>query len=899
MLKCIPHLLASQAAAIAHAASISAASLANDSHLEKYNVVWTNQSGGSAESMPLAGGVLGLNVWVQENDLLFLIGSPDCLDENGMQVKLGLVRLRIAPAAFARAFRQELNLAKSEITVEGKTEDGQPVTVRLWCDVFQPAVHAEVAAARPVEVAVSYETWSGYDAKFVQGGLQWVKRLAPVNQRRARDMQAQGVKEFEKSVPDPLSNLTMGGRITAPGLAPAGTGTGTFNGMNVKTWTLRTVQPVAKLDLRFALRMEQDASLGDWERKLAAMAMAMAKPERERSLAWWSEFWNRSHIVIREREEGRGSGAGDRDLPSTLDPQASSPAWQAGRNYQLFRYLLAANRGGRMMTLFNGGSFTCTGNPDGRNWDGCQFMGQNQMLVYWPMQRSGDFDLLKVGCDFYRDCTPLRRLHARKFWDVAGVTYPEPLSVFGLDAIGTTKEGRSSPGHLNYHYTSGMVFALMMLGHDAYTGTQTPGYAEAAFGIISYYDEYYQTKLKKETGKPLDANGKLVIYPSDACEPYHGCVNNLDVLAGLMALTRDLLATPPSTLGPPKRAYLEAFRQRIPEFKTEEKLGRTLYAAADKPPEWIFRNTNMDFPQMYICFPFSAVSLGRSDMTLVKNTWELGPVNATVQHQNQCWYQNAINMARMGETARAADFTLKKLLHPGLRFPAFYYTTYLGGGSFCHPPDHDHGGVAMTALQEMLMQTDGRRILLGPAWPADWDCDFKLHAPYRTTVEGRVAAGQVVVDRVTPEARRKDIEIFPLKSLPAPPLSQSKPATASTTYGAGYTPDKAFDGDLATRWSATVGQAAAWLAVDLGAPTTVGRAVVDESSYPQTTKFAVEAQMEDGAWKTVAEGDELGANREVKFTPVNAQNFRLRILESKLINTMSGATVNEFQLFPK
>jgi len=792
-------------------------------NVDQYNIVWDSQSKGSGDSMPLAGGVLGLNVWVENNDLLFLIGSPNCLDENGMQVKLGLVRLRLDPVAFAKEFRQELNLERSEITVTGKTEDGQPVTVRLWCEVFQPVIHADVTAAKPVEVAVSYETWSGYDAKFVSGDLQWVKRLAPVNQRRLQNLKAQGMADFEKSVPDPLSNLTMGGHLIAPGMVSAGTGTGKFNGMDVKTWTLKTAQPVTKLDLRFALRMEQDASLADWERKLAAIPAG----NRDASLKWWDEFWNRSYIVINP-----GAKPDDKN-------------WQAGRNYQLFRYMLAANRGGRMMTLFNGGNFTCTGNPDSRNWDGCQFMAQNQMLVYWPMQQSGDLDLLKVGCDFYRDCTPMRRLHAKKFWGVDGVTYPEPLSVFGLDSIGTTADGRSSPSHLHYHYTSGMVFALMMLGHDSYAGTQTPGYADAAFGIIFYYDQYYQKKLQKETGKPLDANGKLVIYPSDACEPYHGCVNNLDVLAGLKALVRDLLATPPATLGPQKRAYLESFSKRIPEFKTEEKNGRKLYAAADKPPEWIFHNTNMDFPQMYICFPFSVVSLGRSDMTLVKNTWELGPVNATVQHQNQCWYQNSINFARMGETVKAADFTLKKLLHPGLRFPAFYYTQYIGGGSFCHPPDHDHGGVAMTALQEMLMQTDGKRILLGPAWPADWDCDFKLHAPYRTTVEGKVTGGKIVVTKVTPESRRKDIEIFPLKNLPAPPLSQGKPATASTTYGPGYTPDKAFDGNLGTRWSATVGQATALLEVDLGVPTEIARAVIDESSYPQATKFAIEAQMEN------------------------------------------------------
>jgi hypothetical protein len=57
----------------------------------------------------------------------------------------------------------------------------------------------------------------------------------------------------------------------------------------------------------------------------------------------------------------------------------------------------------------------------------------------------------------------------------------------------------------------------------------------------------------------------------------------------------------------------------------------------------------------------------------------------------------------------------------------------------------------------MLMQTDGRRILLLPAWPKNWDCDFKLHAPYQTVVEGKVVAGKVMGLKVTPESRRKDV----------------------------------------------------------------------------------------------------------------------------------------------
>ena len=63
----------------------------------------------------------------------------------------------------------------------------------------------------------------------------------------------------------------------------------------------------------------------------------------------------------------------------------------------------------------------------------------------------------------------------------------------------------------------------------------------------------------------------------------------------------------------------------------------------------------------------------------------------------------------------------------------------------------------MIGLQEMLMQTVDDRILLFPAWPEEWDVDFRLHAPHRTLVAGRLKGGKVIELKVTPESRRKDV----------------------------------------------------------------------------------------------------------------------------------------------
>ena len=81
-------------------------------------------------------------------------------------------------------------------------------------------------------------------------------------------------------------------------------------------------------------------------------------------------------------------------------------------------------------------------------------------------------------------------------------------------------------------------------------------------------------------------------------------------------------------------------------------------------------------------------------------------------------------------------------------------------GNFDWVPDTDHGSVAMFALQTMLLQEVGDRILLCPAWPKEWDVEFRLHASHNTVVTGEVRGGKVINLGVTPESRRADVEVL-------------------------------------------------------------------------------------------------------------------------------------------
>ena len=59
----------------------------------------------------------------------------------------------------------------------------------------------------------------------------------------------------------------------------------------------------------------------------------------------------------------------------------------------------------------------------------------------------------------------------------------------------------------------------------------------------------------------------------------------------------------------------------------------------------------------------------------------------------------------------------------------------------------------MLALQYMLLQNDGRLLVLFPAWPKSWNVEFKLRAHLDTVVEGVYRDGRLERLDATPERR--------------------------------------------------------------------------------------------------------------------------------------------------
>jgi alpha-L-fucosidase 2 len=257
--------------------------------------------------------------------------------------------------------------------------------------------------------------------------------------------------------------------------------------------------------------------------------------------------------------------------------------------------------------------------------------------------------------------------------------------------------------------------------------------------VTEFFDLHY----------PRDPDGKIRFAPAQSLETWHEAVNPLPEIAGLRYLLPKLIELPTTITTEEVRSRWRRMVDDLPPIPTGEKDGRPVLL----PAEQFDKKKNTENPELYAIFPFRLFGVGKPNLQLARNTFA-----ARLHQSHDCWSQDDVQMAYLGMTQEAKEFVSRRASPQSRsqsRFPAFWdaFHDWI--------PDMDHGGVLQLALQAMLMQTEGSEILLLPAWPREWDVDFKLHAPGQTVVEGRVREGEVTELRVTPERRRNDVTVTP------------------------------------------------------------------------------------------------------------------------------------------
>jgi alpha-L-fucosidase 2 len=689
--------------------------------LDAYNVTWDTPGPSSSQSMPTGNGDIGLNVWVEPNgDLCFLVAKTDAwgaaapgeknpwISAGGILMKLGKVRVSVSPNPLLKSgakFNQILRLHDNEIVVtEGAGE--KAVELRVWVDANHPVIRVESKSARPVTVKVTLDNW----------------RIGSTGGDTVLPKQANQVTWYHQNAGDAdphLRGIIFGGLIKGDGLVQKNDTT-LQSGKAAKA-QLITIHPLTTKGLS---NREWLSQLGKQAQQADQLPLEQA---RQAHRQWWDQFWHRSWIFI------KGDGLAD----STT------------RGYVLQRFVTACAGRGAYPIKFNGSIFVVD-NPryqqnaksqgrsidaDFREWGG-QYWMQNTRAMYWPRLMAGDFDEMLPLFNMYKQILPDNAKQVKEFYHHGGAYFAETSPFWGGLLYMGPEVKENWTGH---YFTPILELSMMMLDYYQYTGDQKfakETLLPIASAGIQFFDQHF--------GR--DAQGKLLLDPDNSIEMFWKVHNPAPDIAGLHAVISRLIALPDNLADAKTKADWQRVYNELPDLPVGEKDGKPVLLPYTGPQT--AQGRNLENPELYAVYPFRIYGLGKPDLPLAINTF-----NVRKFKDKGCWVQDPIQAAMLGLADDAKTYVTFALTRkePTLKFPAFWATGH------DYAPDEDNGGNGENGLQQMLLQTDGKKIILLPAWPKGWSADFKLNAPYNTTVQGTVENGKITNLVITPASRMADV----------------------------------------------------------------------------------------------------------------------------------------------
>jgi len=737
-----------------------------------YRVTWDTPGTNYKDSMPIGNGDLGLNIWTEQNgDVVFLIDKTDAWTENGELVKLGRVRLKFDESPFLAgpSFRQILIPKEGALEIRGSNA----ANLRVWVDAESPVVHLELRAARPVSMQANAEIWRTEPRRTntVRGNDEMnngIRELAgnpekgvtidpdiilqPKDDRlmwlhhNTRSIypsvfQNQHLESLLSKFPDPLLNRSFGVLMKGAGLIAA------------DSQTLKSFAPRANFRLDVYALTTTSATPEDWqatmEKTVARIDSTAIEAAQNAHRQWWSDFWNRSWIKV--------TGASG-------DANASAVT----QGYAMQRWMAAIEGRGASPMKFNGGMFTVGQEPppgtpydpdkgeknaDYRAW-GSNYWFQNQRLVYWPMIADGDFDDLNPFLNMFLADLPLSKARTQLIYKHGGAVFPETMYFWGLpnnNDFGWNREQMDMASRwIRWHVNNGLELTTMML--DTWDITQDGQFARKtllplATELIAYFDQHWPR-----------VDGKLHFDPSAALETRQVATNPAPDIAGLMYVLPRLLAMPEDLTTPEQRTTWKRILADLPPLprgRTDDKgkVPATSETASPTgteilwPAEKFGKTENVENPELYSVFPYRLFGVNLPELGLARATYD-----AKLFRDSTCWGQQGIHAAGLGWAARAKTEAIANFSgYGGERFKWFWKPGH------DYEPDLDNGGAGQMILQTMLLQQRGDKILLFPAWPKEWNVDFKLMAAKNTFIHCVYHNGKIEKLDVFPQNRLPDI----------------------------------------------------------------------------------------------------------------------------------------------
>lgn len=749
---------------LVHLARPAFAADSPESLLGRCGVSWDSPSRDAFDSMPLSGWHgAGANVWFSDGALRLYLAHSGAFDADDILRKIGALTFVVPGVDLSkqRTFRQDLDLSKGTIRVEITAQDGTQISYRLqFCG---ETLVVDAKTSRPIRLEVAYGSWRAKPTPTPEDTVELIDGVLVATHRNRNNTHSARLAN-EQNVPERLRVNPALGRVYGCAIdARGGVSWSKPRPVQAVGWkgfewfgqTSESTQHLLTITLGAGQRIAPSSWLERSKLLLESDALGAVRTAADQR---WEEFWRRSYIYVQ---------------PSA---KANDAVFQVGRNYQLFRYMLACNQEGEIPLKFNGGIFSVEphadriparlnngelslpndGDPDDRRW-GHMFMSQNQRWLGWPGIAAGDPDLTAPSLNFYRERLPVAQARAFNL-KASGAIYHEYLSLAGHIYDQGNAQGTCNLEHLTYHFSMGLEHAWMAVQNQHVNGRSIKPHLPWIIAQLRFFDSFYRARCQERTGKEFGKDGKLVIHPANGLELTAGATNPIETVAALRALTASLLEV--EGLEKADRELVLALRERLPELPTVEKKGFTVLSPATS---WKKLLNGWELPELYAAWPYRLVGVTQpSTLTLARATWNLldeprGNNRQAICHKlDFSWQPTWVDAAALGmveEAQRRAVAKLSDAASP-CRFPAFF------GPGHDWMPDHNWGGSAMVGLQEMLIAPEPSakgKIYLLPAWPRAWDVVFRLHAPGNTLISGEVAGGKLVRLDVVPAERRADV----------------------------------------------------------------------------------------------------------------------------------------------
>lgn len=361
----------------------------------------------------------------------------------------------------------------------------------------------------------------------------------------------------------------------SPQLVQAPLKTGKYLSTNYTGYPLTSKMDSKTLQLVIGTSQQQTVDVGAWTRKLISSTKEDLGASQAYTVSWWHSYWDRSWIIINPEAGNSDSG------------------FQVGKNYQYFRYMMACNAKGDFPMRFNGGLFTFDPvltdsslpfTPDYRKWSGGTFTAQNQRLLYWPLLKTGDIDIMHQEFNYYQNISPNNRKLGQLYFGLDVGLTSEQIDNTGLPNIYeyNAKAFGSDPETRTYLYPDGIdfndylswlqdtanEFADMVVMSHSFYGIDVDKWVSFVEYQLAWFDEFYSRR------NGLTKDGKLILYPTSGAETYKLATNPASTVSGLYRTITDILMNK-IELVKGNTSYYEEYRDRIPPTPLQACSGAT------------------------------------------------------------------------------------------------------------------------------------------------------------------------------------------------------------------------------------------------------------------------------------------------------------------------------------